>query len=661
MPLTLSRTLYLDGAMDLTAIAAHDANADRYIDDRGNSSAPIFDGSYDWHSSVHAHLANILAYEVSDDARGMQSFVSSRFSAADVQAEIALNFYDPYGWAWLLQLDMRMQENGHNEMEPAAIHFASELIDTIEAQLASGRGAVGLGSHGDINWQLASLGAWAQDRGDTGLAAGVRELFLEAQEQSSITANTNIATGDFYSQVAISAYGHIMNDATDTASYRTVHDTMLDAVTNGELERLITQSEAALDSGVGFGHFAGRVISTGFGYWALFQETLNPAFHAAYDAVIDFTERYAAELGDGIGPGHWLPNFAAFAAGLPGQLVVEDPTGSIADSITEWTKVNGIGLNEIDGSGGADRLIGTSGDDILDGGRGKDTLDGRDGDDVLVAGFDDGTGDVFIGGRGTDTYKIADSEVARYAFDINLATGRDTYNNSYSGIENVIGGGGNDRFTGDRGANRLEGREGNDILDGGRGKDALYGGAGDDVILAGFDDGTGDVFDGGTGTDTYQIAGTEVERFAFDIDLATGRDRYNNSYSEIENIIGGTGNDRLLGDDMSNILNALSGNDTVDGRGGDDILHDGDGSDLYFGGAGQDTIIFRGAASDYSMSRSGDFLVLNSASGQDRVHNSVEEVYFSSQTLASSHIASGSEHDRFADLVRQQTGDDYFV
>ncbi len=71
----------------------------------------------------------------------------------------------------------------------------------------------------------------------------------------------------------------------------------------------------------------------------------------------------------------------------------------------------------------------------------------------------------------------------------------------------------------------------------------------------------------------------------------------------IENAIGGSGNDRIYGNDAANVLTGGAGNDVLDGRGGTDTLN---------GGAGNDT---------YIMSATGDKIV--DASGVDKIYASV--------------------------------------
>ncbi len=86
----------------------------------------------------------------------------------------------------------------------------------------------------------------------------------------------------------------------------------------------------------------------------------------------------------------------------------------------------------------------------------------------------------------------------------------------------------------------------------------------------------------------------------------------------IEDAIGGTGNDKITGNDVANHLWGGKGNDTLDGGAGADTLDGGLGNDTMTGGAGDDT---------YVVNATGDVvneLVLNKAGGGvDTVESSI--------------------------------------
>src|SRR6185436_6186669 len=104
--------------------------------------------------------------------------------------------------------------------------------------------------------------------------------------------------------------------------------------------------------------------------------------------------------------------------------------------------------------------------------------------------------------------------------------------------ENVTGGSGNDSLIGDTLAN---------ILNGGAGNDRLKGQAGNDTLI------------GGSGVDTADYSDKSL---AVSVSLAGAAnatvkvgDAVEDTIRSIENVIGGSGNDVLTGDELENILN----------------------------------------------------------------------------------------------------------
>jgi len=75
---------------------------------------PVFFGSFDWHSCVHAHwlLVRVLKlYPRLPEAEAIRGLFDARFTEANVDAERAYlerpesrSFERTYGWAWLLKL-----------------------------------------------------------------------------------------------------------------------------------------------------------------------------------------------------------------------------------------------------------------------------------------------------------------------------------------------------------------------------------------------------------------------------------------------------------------------------------------------------------------------------------------------------------------------------
>ncbi len=243
------------------------------------------------------------------------------------------------------------------------------------------------------------------------------------------------------------------------------------------------------------------------------------------------------------------------------------------------------GIENLTGSQFNDTLTGEEGNNLLSGGGGNDILNGGMGDDVLSGGLGN---DTLAGGDGSDT---ADYSGATGAVTVNLGLSRaqDTGSEGFdklSGIENVIGGAGNDTLTGNASDNMLKGGDGDDKLNGQGGADFLIGGKGNDKYyvdnlgdqveeLEGhWDWDTGEWIDEGAADTVYTSVSFSIAYTGVEILTAYGAGSENGltlTGNWFDNIItGGAGNDQLFGDDGNDILKGLGGNDYMDGGWGDD-------------------------------------------------------------------------------------------
>ncbi len=221
------------------------------------------------------------------------------------------------------------------------------------------------------------------------------------------------------------------------------------------------------------------------------------------------------------------------------------------------------------GSAGNDIILGLGGADILTGNAGNDTIDGGSGIDRIVATVNDGN-DAYFGGAGVDTYDLTNTTTdATVNLTLGTSSSAETGVDTLSGIENVLGGNGNNTMTDGAGVNRLDGGAGNDKFN---------------MTL----DNVRDDIRGGVGSDT-------VDYSAFTNNLTIALNGAGNSIvfgsgnagatsdviRNIENFIGGSGNDTITGDNQANQLNGGSGNDTITGGTGADVLTGGLGADVF--------------------------------------------------------------------------------
>jgi len=178
--------------------------------------------------------------------------------------------------------------------------------------------------------------------------------------------------------------------------------------------------------------------------------------------------------------------------------------------------VTGNGNNDVLTGTGDDHVTTGSGNDEIKTGGGNDFVDAGGGNDTIIGGAGNGD-DVYDAGTGTDT-AVYPSATHSITVDLNAsdrsgqlanvagtigalltaasldphtlvgyAQGVDIDTDALIGIENVVGGAGDDTITGNSLANILTGAAGNDTLYGGGGIDTLFGGDGNDLLIGGAD------------------------------------------------------------------------------------------------------------------------------------------------------------------------------
>jgi 2',3'-cyclic-nucleotide 2'-phosphodiesterase (5'-nucleotidase family) len=243
----------------------------------------------------------------------------------------------------------------------------------------------------------------------------------------------------------------------------------------------------------------------------------------------------------------------------------------------------------IDGGAGRDNLTGTIGDDIINGGAGDDTASGGIGNDEIFGG----TGkDRLFGDTGDDTISAGDDD------DTVDGGAGDDWIDGGAGKDRIFGGLGDDELNGGSGNDDIQGGDGDDTLNGGDGNDTLSGGNGNDLFFA---EAGNDTYSGGAGIDTLDFSLAES---GLTLDLARGRASSSMTGSDrvsgIENVIGTSFGDVLLGNQDANRLEGGDGNDTLSG---------GRGLDVLFGGDGEDTFLFVGKPSSADADEIVDFEV----------------------------------------------------
>lgn len=273
-----------------------------------------------------------------------------------------------------------------------------------------------------------------------------------------------------------------------------------------------------------------------------------------------------------------------------------------------------------------DRLYGNAAGNVLVGNGGNDRLEGFDGDDTLVGGdgndryvFD---ADIALGsdrilesvnGGGTDTLDFFGT-TASLTIDLTIAhlqivvPGRlSLHLLACNGIEDVIGGAGNDMILGNALSNHLTGGPGNDTLSGGRGDDTYIfktsTALGSDILIEPADDEGGvDTVDfrGSTNAVSLDLSNSLTQTVNVNLSLTLTSVVYLPVFGNLafENVLGGIGADVLFGNSLVNLLDGGPGGDFLSGGAGNDTLLGSAGNNSLFGGSGEDHLL-GGSGNDF--------------------------------------------------------------
>jgi len=382
------------------------------------------------------------------------------------------------------------------------------------------------------------------------------------------------------------------------------------------------------------------------------------------------------------------------AGAISGTPNNDNLVGTTADDTLD----GGAGNDTIAGGFGNDTLLGGLGDDFLSGGVGADSMVGGDGSDfyyaydagdsvtetnadpvsggidhvfttlaaytlgahvengtILATGAANLTGNaldnrlyagngnnVLDGAGGNDTVSYLYSASSGVSVSLAIAGAQATGgsgSDTLVAIENLGGSNQDDSLTGDGKANRLSGEQGNDFLNGGAGNDTLDGGAGNDTLWGG----TGaDSLFGGDGSDSYYVDNAGDGVTETNANLASGGTDKVFSYlaaytlgAHIENgRILATGAAHLTGNALDNLLEAGTGNNLLNGAGGNDTVSylyavSGSGVSVSLalagaqatGGSGSDTLVaienLSGSNHDDNLTGDGNANRLSGAQGND--------------------------------------------
>ena len=251
-------------------------------------------------------------------------------------------------------------------------------------------------------------------------------------------------------------------------------------------------------------------------------------------------------------------------------------TITLGDPIPYWAgsedpHAQFISIENLTGAAGQDILVGNGESNILRGLAGQDNLIGGGGADIMYGGADndayyvDNAGDVVweYAGEGTGDYVIASASYA-------LTAGSEI---EQIQVDSSIGTAAIN-LTGNEFNNFIFGSAGDNVINGGGGADYMSGGRGNDTY---FVDNPGDsLFENGDIHSTPQSESEGFDTVLTSVSFNVGL------YSEIEvlqaigsanvNLTGSLDNNRIIGNNATNIIDGSYGKDTLTGGGGLDVF-----------------------------------------------------------------------------------------
>lgn len=384
------------------------------------------------------------------------------------------------------------------------------------------------------------------------------------------------------------------------------------------------------------------------------------------------------------------------------KTTAQNTGGAGTDTLTGVEHLYGSAYNDIltgdakgnflYGGDGDDKLSGGAGDDHLSGGTGVNVIDGGDGWDTIDYAFSDVGVTINLSGAPAPQISIPDGVDTIVSVEAAMGSAYKDYIVGNDAENYLFGDAGDDVLFGIGGHDTLDGGEGDDILRGSFRKpgDVLLGGAGNDQIIVWTgvgSEGDATVVDGGAGVDDLIFSSISD----ITLDLSTAGDQViapgvHMIVSNIENVMGGNGNDRLTGDADANVIIGGLGDDALDGGAGFDIasyagdqavrvdlsktgpqdtrgagidtlnnfeglkgslkgdiligdakdntLEGGSGDDILDGGAGADAAIFLGSSTEYTwtLNANGTWTV-KGLEGTDTLLN-IETLKFNDKSVA---------------------------
>jgi hypothetical protein len=289
---------------------------------------PIFYGSYDWHSCVHAHwlLARLLLrFPDMASARAVRVLFDAQFTPAKVEGErayflaaTARGFERPYGWAWLLKLAAELARFLDDRWARALAPLAELIARRLRDFLPLSTYPVRSGAHFNAAFALRLAADYAATAHDAPLADGLGDAARRwYAADADCPAWGEPGGDDFLSPALIEA--ECMRRLLPGEAFRPWFDRFLPGVAEGRPAMLFAPASVADRTDGKIAHLDGLNLSRAWCWRALAsalppEDLRRPPMEAAAERHLAASLPHVA--GDYMGE-HWLASFATLALDEP--------------------------------------------------------------------------------------------------------------------------------------------------------------------------------------------------------------------------------------------------------------------------------------------------------------------------------------------------------
>jgi hypothetical protein len=286
---------------------------------------PIFFGSFDWHSCVHAYwlLATIeRRFPKAPIAARIATLFYRQFTAEKVDAELAyLNqpmrggFERPYGWAWLLMLAAELHRGGERTLEwsRALRPLTAAFSERFRLFLPKATYPIRSGAHFNTAFALALAIEATDTLEDNGLARMLREQALQWYSHDRDAQAWEPGGDDFLSPTLVEA--ECMRHVVSSADYARWLDQFLPRLLVKEPASLFTPATVSDRTDGKIAHLDGLNLSRAW-CWRAIASTIpasDPRRQIALEAARTHLHASLPHIAGDYAGSHWLATFALLA------------------------------------------------------------------------------------------------------------------------------------------------------------------------------------------------------------------------------------------------------------------------------------------------------------------------------------------------------------